>query len=338
MMKNIVLADDLHQSDLKPAELLKEYISLTQGDLKSFFVDAGGLKDVSCPGCGSHERKVSFERSGLKYQECVVCSTLYVSPRPSDEAVVRFYREAPSRRFWSSKLCGATDRKRSEKIIKPRMEWVMDSFAEYAPRASRWIDLHTNQFRYVEAMAAEKGMAQKVIVTPYLDTDPARFPSGIALDPSSWWGASQAPADVLTVFELLDQTSDVPGLMSKVSALLNRGGLGFMTAILGSGFDVRELGAHADNIFPPDRMNLFSVRGLTALLERHGFELIEFSTPGVLDVDIVEKALRATPGIPVSPFIRDLVLSANEEVKAAFQAFLQANLLSSYGRVLFRKK
>ena len=336
-MKSIVVVDDLQTGDIKPAELIGQYIGMLRADLRTFFLETGELREANCPACASSVRRGGFERYGLQYRECADCGTLYVSPRPSDEAIVRFYREAPSRSFWSQKLSEATRQKRSEKIIKPRIEWVADSYAEHCPRAKRWIDLHASQMRYVEAMAGTKNSLQKIVVSPYFDGN-VETPTGVVLDAAGWRTFSQTDADIVTVFELLDQTSDADGLMGRVNGALKRGGLCFITVILASGFDVKTLGARAENIYPPDRMNVFSVKGLKTLLEKSGFELLEFSTPGVLDVDIVENALKADPDIEVSPFIRDLVLNQSDEVRGAFQAFLQANLLSSYGRVLIRKK
>jgi len=111
----------------------------------------------------------------------------------------------------------------------------------------------------------------------------------------------------------------------------------FMTCTLSSGFDIKELGAHAKNLYPPDHLNVFSVKGIKSLIDQHGFECLEFSTPGILDVEIVARALKDDPKIPVSAFVKDLVLNQSEDVQRSFQEFLQVNLLSSYGRILIRK-
>ena len=92
------------------------------------------------------------------------------------------------------------------------------------------------------------------------------------------------------------------------------------------------------NLIPPDRHNVFSVEGLLSLSKRHGFECVEFSTPGVLDVDIVKKAMSEDSGIHVPKFFRYLLEKRDEDVLANFQEFLQSSLLSSYCRMLLVKK
>ena len=337
-MKSIVIADDFHQSDLKPDGLLARYVGMLQADVAAYLLNGKDLTDVPCPACGGARRIKAGDKFGLHYQECADCGTLYISPRPGDEAVVRFYREAPSRLFWEKQISEATRVQRQEEIIRPRMEWVSDSTAEHCPRAGHWVGLHVNQPYYLDAMAAATAIARKTATCPYFDTAVMKVPSQVRLEPAPWWQMDIGGADVLTLFELLDQTADVGGLLAKVRGTLGSGGLCFITAILASGFDVKELGPHAPNIFPPDRLNVFSAKGIRVLLEKNGFELLEFSTPGVLDIEIVRKALKADPSLGTSAFVRDLVLVQSAEVQKAFQEFLQANMLSSYGRILARKQ
>ena len=106
---------------------------------------------------------------------------------------------------------------------------------------------------------------------------------------------------------------------------------------MSSGFDVGVLGLRNLYLYPPDRANCFSRRGLELLLTRAGFTLLEVSTPGVLDVEIVQAHLRQIPSLILSGFERQL-LAATAETQAAFQAFLQQHGMSSFARVVARKR
>ncbi len=332
-MKNIVLNDEYRQGDLKPAVLLDEYIALLHKDMLSL-VNQNSLRQTSCPACLAKSSAPSFERFGLSYHTCLPCGSLYVNPRPSDSQIGLFIKESTAKNFWRTQLSEASQNKRKDKIIKPRLEWVNDSIAEHLSNAKHWIDVHTSQQRYIEAMA-QSAIAHKTVVYPY---GSFAIPSSIKVIVQPWWNMpAGVKADVLTLFEVMDHASDVDALFKVIKQTLTPGGLCFMTTILGSGFDVKELGSNAANIYPPDRLNALSVKGIQTLMNRHGFECLEFSTPGVLDVDIVAQALQKNPAIPVSAFVRSLILESDDETKRAFGEFLQANLLSSYGRILFRK-
>jgi hypothetical protein len=137
---------------------------------------------------------------------------------------------------------------------------------------------------------------------------------------------------------VLDYTSDVDALMSTMRALLSEDGLLFITTMSISGFDLQVLWENSESVFPLDRINVFSYQGLRLFFERHGFEMIEFSTPGMLDLNIVEEAYRKHPDLKIPRFIQTMVNRNDEQLKCDFQTFLQVNKLSSFVRIVARKK
>ena len=114
-------------------------------------------------------------------------------------------------------------------------------------------------------------------------------------------------------------------------------GLVLGTATLISGFDLQVLWDRSETIYPPERLNLLSVEGLTMLFERHGFEMLEFSTPGAFDVEIVQRAIQAEPARSWPRFIRYLLEQRDEEARGALQRYLQEFRLSSFGRFVLRR-
>jgi hypothetical protein len=109
------------------------------------------------------------------------------------------------------------------------------------------------------------------------------------------------------------------------------------TTLTASGVDIQVLGEHVNAVSPPQHLNLLTVTGMKRLVERSGLELVEISTPGVLDVDIVRTTLRECGDIPVPSFARVLAEHPDEAVRSSFQRYLQANHLSSHIRVVARK-
>ena len=63
---------------------------------------------------------------------------------------------------------------------------------------------------------------------------------------------------------------------------------------------------------------------------------METSTPGVLDLEIVQAHLRHDPDLKLSNFEQQL-LSADDSTQRAFQAFLQERGMSSFARVVAKK-
>lgn len=72
-------------------------------------------------------------------------------------------------------------------------------------------------------------------------------------------------------------------------------------------------------------------------MERAGLELIELSTPGHLDVELVLHAVRQDPSIRLPSFVEYLLEQRDALAHLDFQEFLQKHRLSSHVRVAARK-
>ena len=143
--------------------------------------------------------------------------------------------------------------------------------------------------------------------------------------------------DVLSLIDGIGFSSDASVLLNTAYNILSPGGLFFLTTTLSSGFDLQVLWEQSKNIIPPVRLNLFSEIGLLQLINEIGFECIEFSTPGILDTEIVCKAMKSQSLREFPRFVSYLMKHKNENTHRLFQEFLQENRLSSYARLLLRK-
>lgn len=338
-MKHIVIFDEFNEIDLKPSDLLHKYFELTEVDVRSFLLNEEILKVCTCPGCHNEGIKSAFLKFGMRYQECMDCGTLYVSPRPDDSSIEDYYYRSSARKFWRDKISKQTQQKRKEKIIKPRFEWILDSTQEYLPDAKHLVDINTDQYGYIEEMIDSTLFEKKTLLQPYVHLGERKLNGDVTVIDSIDQGADtlEGLVDVVTLFEVADRKADIDSFFEKVSRMLRKNGLCFMTDILISGFDLQTLWDRSENIFPPDRLNLFSVEGLQALFERHNFECIEFSTPGVLDVEMVLSSAKNNPDVNISRFMEYILYNRSLCTRQSFQEFLQKNLLSSYGRIMLRK-
>ena len=84
-------------------------------------------------------------------------------------------------------------------------------------------------------------------------------------------------------------------------------------------------------------MNLLSFEGMNALIDKvGGFEILEFSTPGVLDIANVTKQLNDVNNMNFFQYI--FKQRQDSELVGSFQDFLQMNRLGTFGRLVLRKK
>lgn len=341
MTKTIVYDRDFEELEIKPSDLIKHYRRLLDQEVHDRLATAGSLHIRNCPGCQANMGQSVFEKSGLTYVECPRCQTVYASPCPSDEDLIHFYREAKAPRFWREHFYQQTKAMRRRKIYQPQASWTLTVLDRFRPHPALGIDLGYHSRLFFETLAAqEKGLFAIVAANPVADIECADLTlNAVTVRPTPLAEFSTlGPADIIFMFEVLDRYADVEALFSAISDVLAPGGLVLTSTTSISGFDLQVLWDRSESIYPPDRLNLLSTEGLTQLASRHGFEILEFSTPGMFDVDVVRRALKRNEDVPCSRFVRYLLQNRNEQALHEFQAYLQQNRLSSFARLVLRKE
>lgn len=309
-VRAVVVLDEFQEADIRPQPLFARYLELLATDLPAFFPPAD-LVEVICPACGRTAGEVAIEKFGFTYRLCPQCLTLFLSPRPGPAALERYHREGASARFWREVLIRETDEARREHIFRPRAEWLADIAAEFLPRPRRLALLGTGASAFTEEVQRTR-----------------------AFDTMDDGGL----ADALAAFDVLERAFDPGGLLDRAAAGLRGGGILALTTRTASGFDLLVLWEQSKHLLPAVYLNLFSIDALQEALDRRGFELLEVSTPGQLDVEIVLNRLRDEPTLALPRVVRYLLERRPPEARQALQEYLQRFRLSSHARVLARKR
>ncbi len=271
-----------------------------------------------CPACETALAPVG-DVDGLAYGRCGTCGSialLAVTEAGAWRALLHAangFRRAPSafhRRISESRI---------ETVYAPKLDWIRGALRMHGVTRPRLVEATTPPSDFTPMLSAADAFGE---VAMQDEMDLAH-------------GAAGPAVDVVLLLESLDRVDDPARLVRAAAARLSRGGLVFVTALVWSGFDLAVLGLRNRYLYPPDRATCFTLAGLERLLERAGFDLVEASTPGVLDVEIVAAHLRHDPSLRLSDFERRLV-EADAETRQAFQAFLQERRLSSFARLMGR--
>jgi hypothetical protein len=336
-MKTIVSMQDFLEAEIKPNESLAQYSALTAHDAQELLLTTP-LHMVACPACQSVQRELVFEKNGFTYWECTQCASLYVSPRPTETALINFYRQAPSAKFWREQILAQTEAARLEKVIQPRAEWVLDGLAEYLPKAQQGLDLSSHGKLLVQTLLATASHKFKMTAAhPLADLDYATPVQGVAVSPKAIADLATLPAvDFILAFDVLDRCVDISQLFESLTKILRPGGLFFATFSSINGFDLQILGKDAPSLILPDRLNLLSLKGTEQNFSSSNWEICEISTPGAFDVEVVQRNLPLVSQA-THKFWRRLFSSADHEFTKDFQEFLQAHRLSSFARLLVRR-
>ncbi len=143
---------------------------------------------------------------------------------------------------------------------------------------------------------------------------------------------------VVSAFEVIERLFDPFAFMNRMNQVLEPGGLIFLTTLSISGFDLSLLRGKARNLLPPTHLTLLSYSGIQSMIDRSGFEIVEFSTPGRLDVALVLDAIERDESFELPPVINSILLNRGERTHEAFQDFLQQANMSSHVWIAARKK
>ena len=310
-MEFSIVKSDLTSQEVHSPGDLREYTRRVEQDCRTLFKN---LNWTDCPTCGAKAGGASWQKFGLTYTTCSSCRTIFASQRPNEATIAEFYRNSASRVFWNENIWRHSEDSRIQKVIRPFLEWAEGSL--------------TSKSKVGEYRAAHSGLANEAS---------RRFKEFASFE-SYTHAANPIPLpkgalDGVFLVDVFDRSERPADILSAVHASLSKEGLVFATATLSTGFDVLVMGQNHTGVFPPDRLNMLSFEGAVQLFERSGFEIVEFSTPGALDVSSLQAQ------IPQDHWLHYWLKDRDDEnLRSDLQNFLQAHRLSSKARIQLKKR
>lgn len=339
-MRRVVVSDDYRELEIWPSESFDRYLEITEEEVKRLLIDKGNLVDVPCPACESNRKRKGFNKFGLEYVECMDCKTLYIFPRPSEESINRYFKESEAIKFWHSHVVKETLKGRISHLFRPRSTWVANLTEQYIENPAVFVDINTMYVEFLEQIDKLNLFKNKIVLDPVINlAESIKGEKGFEVINTSIMNvdSNEFNANVVTAFAIIDRVFNPEKILKAAKSLLNDSGLLFLTTST-IGFDLQVLWNNSKTIFPPDKINLLSVEGIVKLLDKCGFEIIELSTPGQLDVELVKNAMENNEDLQIPRFIAYFLKNRDKDAHRSFQEFLQQFKLSSHVRVVARRK
>ena len=299
---------------MRPSDLNDAYVERVRADIAKFEL-LQGVRDRNCPACEG-QGSTEFERLGFAYHRCGECRSLFVSRVPEPGRLARYHAESEAERFRREEVLPAIADVRTRYALAPRAHWVLTSGARLGAALS---------IGYV-------GMASAQLVELLRASDAA------VRSVQELSRAVEASLDCVVAFEVLERSPDFADTLHRCSAGLRPGGLLFVTTMSGDGFEVRMLRERTQSLSPLLHLQLLSRAGWERALDRERLGLLEYSTPGELDVQAVAEVRRRDPGVQLPPIIDALVGHEDEQVRRAFQELLQQAGLSAHVQLVAEAK
>lgn len=326
----------MKEDEIRKRDVFNRYLELVKIDADAIFHDKSTFQRLPCPACGSEHHTEQFNKSGFHYVQCPKCDTLFVNPRPTYENLMQIYTDSPSTKFWVEEFFLPMAEARREKIFRPRTEYITAKFPQL--NTGDIGDIGAGFGIFSEELKKIWPGANIVVIEPSVDMAQICRDKGLAVIESTMENVDPCyKFDLLTSFELFEHLHDPSVFIKHSFALLKPGGYLYLTTLNGLGFDIQLLWERSKSVSPPHHLNFFNPHSIGLMLERMGFTLIEVSTPGQLDWDIIEGGYREEALDP-GRFFKTVSRYGSAQAKKDLQSWIGSHNFSSHMRIIAQKK
>lgn len=324
----------MKEKEIRPQKIFDEYLRLAEKDIQKYF--STGVRDiVYCPAC-SFKGHYSFTKHGFVYEKCPSCQTLFVNPRPPVEAFSRYYKESESTKYWATTFYKVTAEARRKKLWRPKVRMILKLVRRLGMLQHTVVDIGGGYGIFAEEYKKISGKKVKVIEpSPNL----AEICRDKGLEVMQGFlediNLEQLGIDpkIYVSFELFEHLYDPEKFLCHLHELMDTRDLFIFTTLSGAGLDIQALWEDSKSVFPPHHLNFLNPKSARILLERIGFKVMQISTPGKLDIDI----LCSNQQHIKDRFWRTFAIQATEDEKNAMQKFLASSGLSSHMLIVCQK-
>lgn len=319
---------------------MREQAERFAADVRRLLERRDSFLDVPCPACGSARTDTAFEKYGLTYVSCTRCETMYVNPRPTPKVLAEYYTTSENYAYWSRYIFPASEKARRENIFRPRAERVREICGRYNLQTDVLLEVGAGFGTFCEEMRRTGLFRHVIAVEPTPDLARTCRDKGLEVieKPIEQVRLDVGTVDVVASFEVIEHLFSPADFLSHCASLLTPGGLLVLTCPNVKGFDIAVLQSLSDAV-DVEHLNYFHPASLSYLAETCGFEVLEVTTPGKLDAELVrKKALAGMFDIEAQPFLKQVLVDKWEQVGDAFQQFLSDHGLSSHMWLVARKR
>lgn len=323
----------MKEEDIRPQALFDQYIQLATLDAEHYF-SLNDRVSIACPACSGVGVHV-FRKSGFDYEECLLCETLYVSPRPPAEAFTRYYTESESSKFWATTFYRETAEARRERIWKPKAQLVRSLLGKYGFDSPSIYDIGGGYGIFAQEMRALGSRTIVVEPAPHLAAicQQNELPTIEAfLEDLDAAQLTESPK-ALVSFELFEHLHDPRIFLEKVHGLLAPGEIFIFTTLSGTGVDIRALWEDSKSVTPPYHLNFLNPYSVSVLMESVGLQTLEVTTPGKLDISILENNRELIK----DRFWRSFIRLASSQEKSDWQDYIARSGWSSHMMITCRR-
>ncbi len=280
--KHTVITDEISDIMIHPEPvfgklktLWREYLS----DAETTLTKRVSIKQ--CVACNADDIYTFFSIWGYRYDRCRACASVFLNPQPPKVLYEAAFFDSPISAFINSPDVQNKYLDRFKKTIHPLLSEIIDGsknnkmrILEVFGRNRHILDYLNSQQKvreYLRFQASLKDKSSSSISITRLDE------------------VKDNSCDLILLLMSVEQMHTPAEMLPILSKKLTKDGRMVILARLGSGIDIQLLRGNNLSIFPLEHIYLFSVEGYEHLCKRAGLEILELSTPGLLDTEYIRQ-------------------------------------------------
>ncbi len=316
--------------DIHAKGIAEEFNRLMLLDIAEMLQHRADFIDTFCPACHGSETPRVFEYQMLSYRRCSTCSTLYISPAPSEQLHLDFVRKSSAMAFWRQKQPPAMKYSR-RRMYEERVRYAHSVWKTFGFNPSSVLELGAGNGEFALELAASDAELKIVLLEPQaLSIDRPNIE--IITEGFEAIERDDRKFDAVFAWELIEHILEPDNFLRLVRKVLKPSAPLILSTPNERSIETRKLGTDSSNILF-DHVRLYNPTAMRALMARNGFRIVELCTPGRLDVERLREYRRRMPGAFDSDPALDLILD-DEDASESLQALMQAHCLSSHMRVV----
>lgn len=276
-----------------------------------------------CPVCGTPRDEILFEKWGYRYAICPNSWSVSLATLPEEEKIKDYFNRSDLSRFRASRDYQNVVSKKRRDLWERQIGWMEGRVSRY---------LGNEKYTVIDWGGKFVGWMEFLDTASFVD----KLVIQESLPPISNEPEHEDPVNIICLIDALQRETQPHKLLQRIAHKLKPGGLLIASCRAGSGFDIMTLRENSESVFPLDHIFLPSPQGMQVLLEQAGFEVMELTTPGLMDMKYIKNADEKIPKDQY--FLRYIMKIGDDFFLERMQGFLQRNNLSSHLRCVAKRK
>ena len=228
----------------------------------------------ACPACEHNAARELGQKNGFTLVSCRACGTAYTSVLPRRVEALDYDA------YYS------TANLTPPAVVLRRIDEIVAGFSPYRQN-NRLLDVGFGAGSLLEAAARAGWVVHGVEVSRTASEHMQRLGGKLFYGELAEAKYAAGYFDVVTASEVLEHAPDALAMLQEIGRILRPGGLLWATTPHGRGLSAQLLGVKWSVVAPPEHLQLFSLRGMKALLRRAGFRRAKLLTHAVNPFEIV---------------------------------------------------